>query len=231
MVHSQQEFGPKSTIFEIRSSKFLELFSVLPCVILKSHEQLFADEISHYPSPKTITPILVASPGALAPKNGKLKDILQMVFSDPKNLKNEAIWNAGRAEVVESMKSYVKNFPPEKGKYSAKQIRAFIEMVGFSQVATRAPEFAKSQIDSGNVVSVDAFPSLKMTIYTAFYKFYVDARHSEPSDTFDIIISADIPYVDAVISENHQVEVIKKIKTKDNFIKHVERFTLRQLRS
>jgi hypothetical protein len=223
------------TILEIRKnheiySKFLELFSVLPCVILKSHEQLFADEISHYPDSTAINPILIASTGVLAPKDGKLKDILDAVFRDPKNLKNEAVWNAGRSEVVESMKNHVKNFPPENGKYSAKQIRSFIEIVGFSQVAIRAPKFAKLQVDSGNVVSIDAFPSLKMTIYTAFYKFYVDARQSKTSDTFDIIISADIPYVDAVISENHQVEVMKKIKTQDNFIKHVQGFTLRYLR-
>jgi len=224
------------TLLEIRNipeiyNKFLELFSVLPCVILKSHEQLFGDEILHYPDPTNINPILVASVGVLAPKNGRLKDILDAVFHDPKNLQNEAKWNAGRSEVVESINSQVKNFPPRQGKYSAKQIREFIEIVGFSQIVIRAPEFAKSKVDSKNVVSIDAFPSLKIMLYTTFYKFYVDNRRVKTSDTFDLLICAATPYVDAVISENHQVEVMKKIKVQDGFIKHVQGFTLKHIRS
>jgi len=223
------------TVLEIRKAvdiyeKFLELFSVLPCVILKSHEQLFTEEVVHYPNPKTINPILVASSGVLAPENQKLKDLLNAVFSDSENLKNENIWNEGKFEVVEGIKSLVENFPPNGKKYTSKRIREFIEIAGFAQIAMRAPKFAKSKLDSGIAVSVDAFLSLKMILYTVFYKFYNDPRQSSSSDTFDLIISAVTPYVDAVISENHQVEVIKKIKSQDDFIQHVQGFTLRHLR-
>jgi len=224
------------TILEIRKAvniydKFLELFSILPCVILKSHEQLFTDETLHYPNPKEINPILVAFTGALAPEGKKLKDILDLAFSDTVNLNNEAMWNSSKSEVVDSIKDLVKNFPSEDGKYTSKRIREFIEIAGFSQIALKAPEFARSKVNLQEAISIDAFPSLKMMLFTAFYKFYVDSRIPRISDTFDLIIFATIPYVDAIISENHQVEVVKKIKTQDDFIGHVQALTLKHIRS
>jgi len=76
---------------------------------------------------------------------------------------------------------------------------------------------------------VDSFPSIKMTAFTVFYKFYTDERRPQESDPFDIIISSVLPYVDTVITEKHQADVLKKIKLQDKFIESLEVLRLKDL--
>ena len=223
------------TILELRQKRnvyeqFLEFFSIIPCIIVKSHEQLLANEFEAYPDPSGINPVLVASAGVADSENNTFKVLLDSVFKTPENIENEASWNAGKDNVIAGILDLRENFPPDNGKYSPKQIRAFIEMAGFEQIARRSPAFARNLLDKNEAVSIDAFPSLKMILFTVFYKFYVDNRKPSTSDTFDIIISAPTPYMDAVFTENHQAEVIKKTKRRDPFLNHLEVFRLQDLR-
>jgi hypothetical protein len=44
------------------------------------------------------------------------------------------------------------------------------------------------------------------------------------------LIFSSLPYVDAIITENHFVDMLKKIKSQDPFIDHVDTYTITQLR-
>lgn len=129
----------------------------------------------------------------------------------------ESYLNDSRNDIFATTLSLRDNFPSENGKYSPKQIRKFIELAGFEKIVKKSPIFVKNLLDKKEIASIDAFPSLKMMLLTVFYKFYIDNRRSTTSDAFDIRISALTPYVDAVFTENHQAEVIKKIKNLDSF--------------
>jgi hypothetical protein len=227
-------FSPFS-LLEIRKSpnryqQFLELFSDFPCAVLKSHEQLLADEVSAYPNPKNIMPILVGAPGRMVSGNS-IGDILNAAFTEKQTLSDEERWLLDRDEIVNGIKSLVKNFPPETEKYSNKQIREFILLAGFQQIAMRQHVFAKAIVDSGCAVEIDAFPSVKMMTYVVFYKFYADSlRKVLTSDAFDLLIFSAIPYVDAIISESHIVDVMRKIRNQDRFIENIAGYTLSQIR-
>jgi len=227
-------FSPFS-LLEIRKSpnryqRFLELFSDFPCAVLKSHEQFLADEVLAYPNPKNIMPILVGAPGRIVSGNS-IGDILNAAFTDQQILFDEARWLSGREEIVSGIKSLVKNFPPESGRYSRKRIREFIQLAGFQQIAMRQHSFAKASVDSGIAVEIDAFPSVKMMTYVVFYKFYADSiRKLLKSDAFDLLIFSAIPYVDAIIGESHIVDVMRKIQNQDDFIENVSAYTLSQIR-
>jgi hypothetical protein len=66
--------------------------------------------------------------------------------------------------------------------------------------------------------------------YTVFYKFYADRnRRPSNSDAFDVLIAA-LPYVEAIITENHQAEALSKTKRRDDFLNGLQVFTLRDLR-
>jgi len=209
--------------------RFLETFSVLPCFIRKSLDLLFQDELTVYPDYKKVSPILIASPGVLAPKNQKLADLLTLAFNMPEiqNLANK--WNSDKGLILEGILSLVKNYPPKSKKYTAQEIRSFIEVAGFQQIAYRAYGFAHRIVDEGKPVIVDSFPSIKMTAFTIFYKFYTDTRRPQKSDSFDIIISSVLPYVDIVVTEKHQADALKKIKQQDNFVDNLEVLRLKDL--
>jgi len=223
------------TILELKKSssvyqQFLDLFSIIPCAILKSHEQLLADEVNVYPLCDEINPILVAAPGRTISKNS-IKDVLDLAFSNKQISSDENRWNSAREEIVNGIVSLVRNFPPKNEKYSKKEIREFIQLAGFQQIALRQMKFAKSIVDSNKAVEIDAFPSIKMTTFVVFYKFYVDQRKHLVSDAFDILIFSVLPYVDTIITESHFANTIKKIKSQDKFIKHVDTYTIKHLRN
>jgi hypothetical protein len=222
------------TILELRERndvyrRFLETFSVLPCFILKSLDQLFQDELAAYPDFHKVSPILISSPGVLAPKNQKIADILALAFDMPEIQEFANKWNSEKSSILEGILSLVKNYPPKSKKYTLQEIRSFIELAGFQQIAYRAYSFAQQVVNEGKPVIVDSFPSIKMTAFTVFYKFYTDKRRPQESDSFDIMISSVLPYVDTVITEKHQADVLTKIKQQDKFIDNLEVLKLKDL--
>ena len=97
----------------------------------------------------------------------------------------------------------------------------------------RQVDFAKQMVEAKNQkVDISAFPSVKATEYAVWHKFYADRnRKWTRSDAFDIIIASAIPYVDAVITESHLAEGLRKTKRLDDFIEHLTIYTLRDFRN
>jgi hypothetical protein len=116
--------------------------------------------------------------------------------------------------------------------YTRDEVRHFVEMAGFSQVALRQPDFVKQIVEIENeAVGITAFPSVKATTYAVWHKFYADRnRKWTHSDAFDIIIASAIPYVDAVVTESHLAEGLRKTTRLDDFIEHLPIHTLRDFR-
>jgi hypothetical protein len=211
--------------------RFKELFRVLPCMLLKSHEQLLEDEVRCYPDPSGIDPTLLGF-SMLGGEGMDLRRVLDTASEDEFFRGQEKYWNDGAQDIVEGIASLVANFPPDGDTYTRDEVRHFVEMAGFSQVAMRQPDFAKQMVEIDNqAVSIGAFPSVKATTYAVWHKFYADRnRKWTRSDAFDIIIASAIPYVDAVVTESHLAEGLRKTKRLDDFIEHLTIHTLRDFR-
>lgn len=68
-----------------------------------------------------------------------------------------------------------------------------------------------------------------MMSITKYDRLYKCNKTIDVNDVYDVLISAYIPYVDAVIMENHQVEVLKQNISKLERLKFVEKYALRDL--
>jgi hypothetical protein len=221
------------TLLELRESRdllptFLEYFSVIPCAILKSHEQLLHDEVAGYSQPSEVNPILVAFTPIQKPP---MRALIDKLFSIRKTRDLAAGWLDGRAEMLEGMLSLRGNYRPENGKsYSKKEISFFIFSTVTSQLGMRQMSFCQQLLRRNEPIDIDSFPSVKATSYTVFFKFYVDNRNEKRSDVFDILISTSIPYVDVFLTERHQTEVIRRIRLYDRFLDHVNVQTITALR-
>ena len=211
--------------------RFKELFRVWPCMLVKSHEQLLEDEVRCYPDPSRIDPILLGF-SMLGGEGMDLARVLETASEDEFFRGQEKYWNDAAHDIVEGIASLVANFPPEGDTYSRDEVRHFVEIAGFSQVAMRQLDFAKQTVEIENqAVSIGAFPSVKATTYAVWHKFYTDRnRKWTRSDAFDIIIASAIPYVDAVVTESHLAEGLRKTKRLDDFIEHLTIHTLRDFR-
>lgn len=222
------------TILELRQRKavynqFLDLFTKIPCLIVKNTDILFNDEVNSYPYPKKNSPILVASPSVLVQGGYSLRELLETTFRNEEITKYETKWNSEKLEILEGILGLVKNYPPLGKKYTQKEIHSFIEIAGFQQIIFRNKIFAQEIVHKGKAVSIDAFPSIKMMCYTVFYKFYIDQRRAIESDTFDLIISSVVPYVDAVITEKNMAEIFRKTQKQDDFLQQLEIYSLKIL--
>ncbi len=224
------------TILELRQTEkvynsFLEIFSIIPCFILKSLDQLFQDELDNYPDSDKVSPILVSCPRVLASKGLKLGELLELAFCQPKLRQAEHKWSSEKIEILEGMQKLVKNYPPKGEKYTQSEIRSFVEFAGYQQIALKAYDFARYMADKKCQVLVCSFPSIKIITLTTFYKFYIDKRRSLESDPFDIIISSAIPYVDAVVTEKHLADILMKVKRQDNFLNCLEIYRLKDFQT
>lgn len=224
------------TLIEIRRStkvyeKFVEIFASVPCILLKGYEQLLEEEVLNYPDPSQISPVLTAFVGLRSLPGNQLEDWLSAAFGDTAVLTQEQVWNSGQEAIVSGIRTLVDNYPSVGSSYTAKELRGFVQLTGFEQIARRAPDFSQRTLSTGKPVDIDAFPSIKASSHTVFYKFYVDrTRTPSRSDAFDIIISTAAPYVDAIVTENHQAEVLRKTARQDGYIQHLRILTLKDLR-
>lgn len=224
------------TLLELRRNsevyaRFTERFGPLPCVLLKSHEQLLEEETRCYPDPSTIDPSLLGFSGHFGPDGNRLERVLPTAFGTESVLSQERHWNNSREEIVLGIGALVSNFPPKANAYTPAEVRTFVEIAGFQQLVFRAQPFVERIVTSGQAVAIDAFPSLKASLYAVFHKFYADrTRKVSSSDAFDIIISAAAPYVEAIFTENHQAECLGKTKRLDDFIQDLGIYTLKDLR-
>lgn len=228
-------FSPFS-LLEIRRrvdvyERFRDLFGVLPCILVKSHEQLLDDEVRSYSDPSGIDPILLAF-SKLGGEGMDLDRVLDAASGDGFFRSREEYWNDGAQDIVEGIASLVANFPPEGDTYRRAEVRQFVEAASFQQIVMRQLEFAKQVVEvKGQEVDISAFPSVKASKYAVWHKFYADRnRRWERSDAFDIIIASAIPYMDAVITESHLAESLRKTKRLDGFIEHLTIHTLRDFR-
>jgi hypothetical protein len=225
-VFTVHELRRRSDVYEA----FLELLSALPCMFLKGYEQLFQEEAELYPNPASIDPSLLSPYQIDLPPGMTRRGALAHIFSTAQFRRGERKWRRGQASILDGMLRHVRNFPPDRsGHYTPRMIAEFVRRVSASQIAMRAPRFLDSRGLTEDTVDVAAFPSVKMMTYTVFYKFYPDRRKASDSDVFDIIMSAALPYVDAVVTERHQLEVLRKTKRQDPFVAHVAGFSLAQL--
>ncbi len=76
----------------------------------------------------------------------------------------------------------------------------------------------------------ESYPAIAMMAITKFDRVYrTPKRTLGVNDVNDIFISAYIPYMDAIIMENHQVDVVRQRKSRFRFLQDIQLFTMRDI--
>jgi hypothetical protein len=234
---SNQPFVPSFTIYtlmELRRKpdlfeQFIEQFEPLPCVMVKGYAHLLEDEVTAYPDPANVDPCAIAF--TILGGTGNQLSNLPHILDLPQHTEREGQWNEAGPEIVEGMVSLVSNYPPAGNAYTNEEVREFVWTASFSQLVYHHEEFVRQMLDRGTEIDMDAFPTLKAMTYTVFHKFYSDHnRKPSNSDAFDVLIAAALPYVEAVITEVHLADALRKTKRRDGFLEPLQVFTLRDFR-
>jgi hypothetical protein len=215
------------TIMELRSrpdiySEFLNLFSVIPFCLTRSPYDLLQDELKNYPDPSEVDPIEIAFSMFSKDPKAKLSTFMKKLFKERGVKHAEMTWRTKwKAESLDSILSLRSNFQPKGKRFNAEDASRFISEGVPQYIAGQAPSWTKRFLRSKREFDPHAFPSVKMSFYTVFYRFYAEKRKPEIPDVFDVMISNVTPYLDMVITEKFQAEIFRKVKNRDPFLSHV----------
>ena len=225
-IWSILELRQKSILYK----KFIEFFSVIPFCMLKTPELILQDEFKYYPFINKIDPILFTF-SMLRPKSESLTSFLQRVFSNKEVRRAEKKWkNKWKQENLKSMLSLKSNFISTNKNLNSSDAKRFVDEALPQYVTKQNPQWVKEKLYKNEEIIFDAFPSVKAALYTVFYRFYVANRSPELQDVFDILINNIVPYLDYVITENFQSDILMKIKRADQQFAHLEIKTVRDIR-
>lgn len=156
---------------------------------------------------------------------------MEITFKNPDTLRREQEWPKLKQELLRGWVDLKPNYPPKGSTYIAPEGIPFVRKATLQSTAERAPDWTRRMEDSGEAISAAAFPSVRMTLWTVFFRLYLARRQPEPQDVFDVLISTPAPYLDAVVTEKHQAEIYRQVKKLDRIIDHLSVYTLRDLRT
>ena len=220
------ELYRKPSVYQL----FLDFFSVYSCFILKGGDQLFEDERNAYPNPFQVEGILNAFSSTGSSDSYNLRKMMTTLFSDPKTHQFVQAWDKTQQSTLQAMLTLKPNFTVSKPGANAQDAKRFVQKVGSQQIRNRMGDVHRTQIEPSSMPNIHHFPSLKLALYTTYYRLYDEQRKTEPQDVADILISASVPYLDVFITEKFQAMILREVQNQDNFIKHVEIKTLKDLR-
>lgn len=223
------------SVLELRQKQelyntFIEFFSLIPFCMLKTPDLLLEDEYKYYPFFNKIDPVLFTF-SLFKPKTESLNVFLHKVFSNREVIQAEKNWKfKWKKEKLNSILSLKSNFTSKNENLNSSDAKRFLNEALPQYITVQKPSWIKEKLEKKEEIIFDAFPSAKAALYTVFYRFYVANRQPEVQDIFDILINNIVPYMDYVVTEKFQADILKKIKKADKQFAHLEIKTIRHLR-
>jgi len=224
------------TLLELRHrpelfGAFTNLFGVIPFALLKTEMSLFDDEVTSYPDPAGINPILAAFSMLRKDGFGDTAGFFDQLFTIPEVISLEKKWSDGwKDDTLQSMLSLRDNFKPAGQTYDGSDADRFVEDGVLQHLAWRKPNWVRKILKAEGDLQTRAFPSLRMAFYTVFFRLYSDRRCPEPQDVFDIAMAPVTPFVDMVLTEAYQAEIVRKATERDPSLGRAKQTTLKEIR-
>lgn len=227
------------SLFEIRKSsqvykQFLEVFSIFPFFVLKPFINLFEEEKKVYETKEKLSPIQLSI--SFANKNPKLqlKGFMQELFSRNEVIESEKMRRIDETQVLNNWLSRKKNFNPESEPANSKDADRYVKEALIQTIIKLdidlGSNFISEKIEKKEEIEFEKFQSVMIMLYSQYYRLYDSGWKSAPQEVTDIEIMAAVPYMDVVITENFQAEILKKARNNYSSISELEILKLRDIR-
>ncbi len=230
------------SLFELRKNQsvykqFLEVFSVLPFFVLKPFIILFEAEKEVYGKDDILSPIQLAISYANKDPKLQLMGFMEEIFSRDEVIESEKHRRSDETQVINNWISRIENFTPRKNTANASDAEKYVNEAAFQTILKLdldlGSNFIREKIEKKELIDITEFPAVLLMLYSQYYRLYDPGWKSTPQEVTDIEIMAAVPYVDVVITENFQAEILRKIQNRGNYvdINNVQVLTLRDIRS
>ncbi len=235
---SPNSFAPCFTAYnliELRRKKsvfkgFVEFFSMYPCFLLKPHQMILNDEKKFNQSQSTVSPLMNAFSQLGSDSSYEITKFVEKLFSGLEMNRLEQNWRNEESTTLKAWLSNKSNFSPKRSVPNAVDADRYVKEAGLQSLIASDPHWAQTQINDGRVPNIDEFPSLKVMLYSQYYRLYDPNWIPKPQEVTDVMIISAAPYMDVVITEAFQAEILKKAKNKVKGLEKVELVTLKGIR-
>lgn len=238
-----ERFGPDSyapcftiyNLIELRRNEslfeaFVDFFAVYPCFLLKPH-QLIRDEEKTAAGNLSAVSVLMHAFTPVGPDSSyDLRRFIDGLFSDREILKFERNWRREELETLQVWLSRKSNFESKRSVPNARDAAVYVEEAGLQSLIASMPRWAKTELEAERIPNIDDFPSIKVILYSQYYRLYDPHWKPLPQDVTDVLIVSAAPYVDVVVTEAFQAEILKKIRKRVKGLESLEITTLRGIR-
>ncbi len=229
------------SLFEIRRNpvvynKFLDVFSVLPFFFLKPFIILFESERKMYDEVDTVSPIHFFISFENKDPNLRLRNFMKTIFLQESVIESENSRRIDEAKVIQNWNSSMDNFIQNSKVANAKDADRYVEEAAFQTIlridVDLGSDFINKKLRNGEYIDETLFPSVVIMLYSKYYRYFDPGWKSAPQEVTDIEIISTVPYMDVVITENYQAEILRKIQNGGKFldIKNIKVLTLRDIR-
>ncbi|MGF2054038.1 hypothetical protein [Vagococcus fluvialis] len=187
-----------------RWDKFVKIFSMYPCVILKPFWSITFDEIDMFKNKKTgIYPIF--------------NHFSMLGKDDSYNFKK---WIDEVLLLAEGSLAYEQNLFQDTIDYfnsrrELSEIRIRQEFYKKMKI-DRLDSILKREITAERLHKSNDFQSIKIMYQSFFHRYKNLKRDLRISDMNDIAINAVVPYIDIIITEKYQSQVLKEMKLENS---------------
>lgn len=212
------------SLFELRKADkayqaFVEFFSTYPCLILQPYKHIIIEEIKSYKTNSKPEIILNAFVSNGENETYDLQLWLDHMWGN-KSLVNEINKNSNEYSIVAG------------GWQKQRKNSALTYSKSFEEGCLRNFLFSIDPIwvKNNSTFDVYEFAGTRMMLFSQFMRVHKSKKLLGGNDVNDVMISAVIPYIDAIITERSQAEVIKQAKSKIPQLKNVEISTLSEIR-
>lgn len=207
-----------------RFNKFLNIFSTIRCFIIYPYKTIIEEEFKSY---KKNENVLIKNLGCITtPQNENPNSTIKKFLSDFLNdetmhiilkeldeIKHVAIqWNKNRFE------------HPISKSYTIKTLMIKHES-GFIESFLR--EFLYSIENSKDL---ELFYSIRTMLFSQLFRIYFTNNEISKNDVMDVEISSIVPYIDGIITENTQAEILKQLKRYINKMSTIDIYTMRDIK-
>jgi len=215
---------------QIVYEKFLIVFSIYPIFLLKTQKMIVDAEIENYDRKEEVSSLYNAFSYFGKSESYNLESFIDKYFQDPDAKEMEKTWRANEADTLAVWLAGKQNFSPNENYPNTKDAERYMEEAAVQTIINQNMEWAGSIIKSGQILDIDRLPSIKMMLYSLYYRLYDPSWKPMPSEVTDISIIAATPYVDIFITEKFQANIMDKIKSKVKNLDVLEVKRIRDLR-
>jgi hypothetical protein len=107
---------------------------------------------------------------------------------------------------------------------------SYVKTAAIDTLIAVAPTWVKSHLDRGTVPDITTLPSLQIMLYSQYYRLFNPDRRQAEQDVTDVQIMACSPYVDAIVTEAYQADILRRVRHRVRGLESTEIATLRDIR-